>query len=152
MHSRSPQHPSGRMSPSPISSPRTTSGSSTPLTACGGAIPYNHLKQAIFLQDGFGSMPKSLNSSPYSSGISFHDSNPDIFRGLQPGAHIFSEMIPENDILGKQVGRPAYGELYDGQQVLADRVSRKLLRDHVKTNPSLDLSPSTTLSGRMNGI
>lgn len=152
LHSRSPQHPSGRMSPSPISSPRTTSGSSTPLTACGGAIPYNHLKQAIFLQDGFGSMPKSLNSSPYCSGISFHDSNPDIFRGLQPGAHIFSEMIPENDILGKQVGRPAYGELYDGQQVLADRVSRKLLRDHVKTNPSLDLSPSTTLSGRMNGI
>lgn len=140
------------MSPSPISSPRTMSGSSTPLTGCGGAIPYNHLKQTIYLQEGFLSMPKSLNSSPYSSGISFHDSNPDIFRGLQPGAHIFSEMIPENDVLGKQIGRPAYSELYDGQHVLADRVSQQLLRDHVKTNPSLDLSPSATLSGRMNGI
>lgn len=97
-------------------------------------------------------MPKSINNSPYSSGLSFHDSNPDIFRGLQPGAHIFSELIPENDILGKQVGRSAYGESYDGQLVLADRVSRQLLRDHVKTNPSLDLSPSPALSGRMNGI
>lgn len=128
------------------------SGSSTPLTGCGGAIPYNHLKQTIYLQEGFVSMPKSLNSSPYSSGISFHDSNPDIFRGLQPGAHIFSEMIPENEVLGKQIGRPAYSEVYDGQHILADRVSRQLLRDHVKANPSLDLSPSATLSGRMNGI
>ncbi|RLM73112.1 mitogen-activated protein kinase kinase kinase YODA-like [Panicum miliaceum] len=44
LKSRSPQHTSGRMSPSPISSPRTTSGTSTPLSGGNGAIPFNHLR------------------------------------------------------------------------------------------------------------
>ncbi|KAJ6386428.1 hypothetical protein OIU78_016362 [Salix suchowensis] len=106
-HSRSPQHLNGRMSPSPIASPRTTSGSSTPLTGGTGAIPFNHLKQTAYLQEGFGNMPNHAN--------------------------------------GKQLGRPTQGEPYDGQSVLALRVSRQLLRDHVKMKPSLDLSPNSPL-------
>ncbi|XP_065628478.1 mitogen-activated protein kinase kinase kinase YODA-like [Quercus suber] len=148
LHSRSPQHLNGRMSPSPISSPRTTSGSSTPLTGGFGAIPFNHMKQSVYLQEGFGSMP-NLRNGPYANGASYHDSNPDIFRGMQPGSHIFTEVLPsDNDVLGKQFGRPVHGEVYDGQSVLADRVSRQLLRgDNV-----LDLSPRSSLPSRTNGI
>ncbi|KAL3650507.1 hypothetical protein CASFOL_006910 [Castilleja foliolosa] len=66
LHPRSPQqYLSGRMSPLPISSPRTTSGSSTPL------IPvYN----------------QSNNNSP----SSYRD--PDILRGAQSGCHAFREL------------------------------------------------------------
>ncbi|EOY23248.1 Kinase superfamily protein isoform 2 [Theobroma cacao] len=146
LHSRSPQHLNGRMSPSPISSPRTTSGSSTPLTGGNGAIPFGYLKQSAYLQEGFGSMPKPSNGL-YVSGSSYHDSNPDIFRGLQSGSHIFSELVPsENDVLG--IGRSVHGESYDGQSVLADRVSRQLLKDHATMSPSLDLSPRSPSPSR----
>lgn len=150
--SRSPQHLNGRMSPSPISSPRTTSGSSTPLTGGSGAIPFNQLIQSVNLQEGFGDMPKPSNCI-YINGPSYHDSNPDLFRGMQPGSHIFSELVScENDVLGKQIGRPTHGEPYDGQAVLADRVARQLLRDHVKMNPSLDLSPNSPLPSWTSGL
>ncbi|WCJ36682.1 Mitogen-activated protein kinase kinase kinase YODA [Euphorbia peplus] len=149
LHSRSP-----RMSSSPISSPRTASGSSTPLTGgSGGTIPFNHWKQSVNLQEGFGSMPKQ-SSGININGFSYHDydCSPDLFRGAQPGSHIFSELVPgENDVLGKQLGRSAPGELYDGQSVLADRVSRQLLRDHVKMNGSVDLSPNSPLPNWNNG-
>ncbi|XVF09906.1 hypothetical protein REPUB_Repub07fG0137300 [Reevesia pubescens] len=150
LHSRSPQHLNGRMSPSPISSPRTTSGSSTPLTSGSGAIPFGYLKQSAYLQEGFGGMPKPSNGL-YVSGSSYHDANPDIFRGLQAGSHIFSELVPsENDVLG--IGRSVHGESYDGQSVLADRVSRQLLKDHATMSPSLDLSPSSPSPSRTNVI
>ncbi|KAA8539936.1 hypothetical protein F0562_026628 [Nyssa sinensis] len=142
VHPRSPQHLNGRMSPSPISSPRTTSGSSTPLTGSSGAIPFHHLNQSVYLQEGFTSMPKAPYS-PYVNGPSFHSPNPDIFRGMQSGSQGFWDLVSsESDALGKQFGRPAHGELYDGQSVLAERVSQQLLRDNVKLNPSLDLRPS----------
>ncbi|KAF5731182.1 hypothetical protein HS088_TW19G00787 [Tripterygium wilfordii] len=151
LHARSPQHLNGRRSPSPISSPRTTSGSSTPLTGGNGAIPFNHLKQSGYLQAGIGIMPKSSNSL-YGNGP-YHQPNPDIFRGMQPGSPIFSELIPcENDVLGKPIGSPIHGEPYDGQSVLADRVSRQLLRDHVKMNPSPDLSPKSPLPSWPGGM
>lgn len=133
LHSRSPQHLNGRMSPSPISSPRTTSGSSTPLTGGTGAIPFHHLKQPVYLQSP---------NSPYVSGPAYHDPNPDFFRGIQPGSHVF----------GEQFSRVTHGESYDGQSVLADRVSQQLLRDQVKLNPSLDFSPRSPLPARTNGI
>lgn len=153
LHPRSPQHLNGKMSPSPISSPRTTSGASTPLTGGSGAIPFKHLKQPVYLQEGFGNLAKPT-SNFYGNGPSYQDTNPDIFRGMQPGgSHIFSELVPsENDVLGKQLGRPVHGEPYDGQSVLADRVSRQLLKDQVKMNPSLDLSPLSPLPARTSGI
>lgn len=145
---RSPQHRNGRMSPSPISSPRTTSGSSTPLTGGNGAISFHHLRHPGYLHDGFMSMPRSPNG--LYNGSTYHDSKPDLFRGMQPGSHFM--LSSDNDVLGKPFGRSAHGELYDGQSVLADRVSQQLLRDHVKSNPSLDLSPGSPMLGRTNGI
>lgn len=153
LHSRSPQDLNGRMSPSPISSPRTASGSSTPLTGGSGGIPFNHLKHSVYLQEGFGSMPNSSNS-PYNgySNSPYNDPNPDKFRGMQSGSPIFSELMSSENILAKQLGKPAHGEPYDGQSVLADRVSRQLARDPMNMNPSLDLSPSTFLHSQMSGI
>ncbi|KAL5994388.1 hypothetical protein ACLOJK_024438 [Asimina triloba] len=148
LHSRSPQHMNGRMSPSPISSPRTTSGSSTPLTGGNGAIPFHHLKHGAYHHDGISSSPRSP------SGSSYHDSKPDLFQAMQPGGpHAFRElMAAESDILGKSFGRPGHGgdlrELYDGQSILADRVSQQLLRDNVKY-PTLDLiSSASPMLGR----
>ncbi|KAF9668384.1 hypothetical protein SADUNF_Sadunf15G0123100 [Salix dunnii] len=152
LHSRSPQHLNGRMSPSPIASPRTTSGSSTPRTGGTGALPFNHLKHSVHFQEGFGNMP-NLSNVIYVNGLAYLNSNPDLFRGMQPGSPIFSELVPcENDLIGKQLGRPTQGEPYDGQSVLADRVSRQLLRDHVKMKPSLDLSPNSPLPSRTGAI
>ncbi|KAG2410795.1 Mitogen-activated protein [Vigna angularis] len=51
-------HTSGRMSP-PISSPRTASGSSSPLTSGGGAIPYHQTKQSIISHEVSGMIQKS---------------------------------------------------------------------------------------------
>ncbi|KAB2598652.1 mitogen-activated protein kinase kinase kinase YODA-like [Pyrus ussuriensis x Pyrus communis] len=153
LHSRSPPRLNGRMSPSPISSPRTTSGSSTPLTGGSGAITFIHMNQPINLQEGFGGISKPSNGLYVNGPSSYHDSCPDMFRGKQPGSHIFSELMPcENDVLGKQFVRPAKAEQYDGQSVLADRVSRQLLKDHVKMNLKLDLSPNSPLPNRTNGV
>lgn len=153
LYPRSPQHLNGRMSPSPISSPRTTSGSSTPLTGSGsGTIPFHQLNQSVFLQEDFGIKPKPPQS-PYISSPSYHSPNHDIFRGVNSGSQIFRELLSgENDSFGKQFGRPNHGEPYDGQSVLADRVSQQLLRDNPKLSPSLDLSSCSPLPNRTNGI
>ncbi|XP_047168788.1 mitogen-activated protein kinase kinase kinase YODA-like [Vigna umbellata] len=152
LRSRSPQHRNGKMSP-PISSPRTASGASTPLAGGSGAIPFgNHSKQLIYFQESFGSIPKSSNGV-YVNGPAHHDSTVDIFRGMQIGSHIPSELVSsENDVLVKQFARPPHAEPYDFQSVLADRVGRQLLREHVKINPSLDLSPNSSLLSRPNGL
>lgn len=127
LHPRSPQHVNGRMSPSPISSPRTTSGSSSPLTSGSGAIPFHHHpnNHSVYLQE----FPKSPRS-PYVNGTSYLDPNPDIFA------------------LEKRFGKPAQGETYNGQSVLADCVSHQLLRDHVNLKPSVDLNPCSPSRGR----
>ncbi|KAK8467522.1 hypothetical protein PHAVU_007G072801 [Phaseolus vulgaris] len=153
LRSRSPQHRNGRMSPSPISSPRTASGASTPLAGGSGAIPFgNHSKQLIYFQEGFGSIPKSSNGM-YVNGPAHHDSTVDIFRGMQIGSHIPSELVSsENDVLVKQFARHPHAEPHDFQSVLADRVGRQLLGEHVRINPSLDLSPSSSLLSRPNGL
>ncbi|KAL2324553.1 hypothetical protein Fmac_023611 [Flemingia macrophylla] len=153
LRSRSPQHRNGIMSPSPISSPRTASGTSTPLAGGSGAIPFgNHSRQSIYFQDGFGSLPKSSNGV-YINGPAHHDSSVDIFRGMQIGSHIPSELVSsENDVLVKQLARPPHAETYDFQSVLADRVGRQLLGEHVRINPSIDLSPKTSLHTRSNGL
>ncbi|KAG8381304.1 hypothetical protein BUALT_Bualt06G0108500 [Buddleja alternifolia] len=147
LHPRSPQHlMSGMMSPSPMSSPRTTSGTSTPLSGGLGAIPFHN--QFILLQDGFGNLPKRP-LSPCANSTSYWD--PDILRGVGHGSHAFRSC--DSDALGMQFGRAGKGELYDGQSILADRVAQQLVREPVKFNPILDLSPSSPLPcHRMNGL
>ncbi|GMP70291.1 hypothetical protein CsSME_00029204 [Camellia sinensis var. sinensis] len=152
LYPRSPQHLNGRLSPSPISSPRTASGSSTPLTGGSGSIPFHHLNQSVYLQEGFGSQPNP-QQNPYINSPSYHSPNHDIFRGMQSGSHIFREHLSgESEAHGKHFGRPIHGELYDGQLVLADRVSQQLLREQVKLSPSLDLSSCSLLPDRTNGM
>uniref|UniRef100_A0A7N0SVN8 mitogen-activated protein kinase kinase kinase n=1 Tax=Kalanchoe fedtschenkoi TaxID=63787 RepID=A0A7N0SVN8_KALFE len=152
---RPSQHLNGRMSPSPISSPRATSGSSTPLTGGGGAIPFHILKPAVSVQEGFCGMTKAPTGF-YGHGMPFHDANHNIFGVMQlQGSHAFSELgSSESDSFGKQQNsRRAHGELqYDGQCVLADRVSRQLLRDDVKLKPTIDLSPNSPLPNQSHGI
>ncbi|XP_058083904.1 mitogen-activated protein kinase kinase kinase YODA-like isoform X2 [Magnolia sinica] len=155
LHSRSPQHMNGGMSPSPISSPRTTSGSSTPLSGGNGAIPFHHLQQSAYLHEGFvGSMPRNPNSL-YINGSTCHDPKPDIFRVMQSGSHAFCElMASETDILGRSFRRPVDGdpqEPYDRQSALADPVAQQLPGDHVKLNPSIDFSAGSSMLGRLNG-
>jgi serine/threonine protein kinase len=124
LNARSPQHLNGRMSPSPISSPRATSGSSSPLTTGNGALPYNN---SAYFQE----FPRSPRS-PYASNSSYFDPNPDIFRGMQ-----------------SQFGKPNNAQ--NGQSVLADCVSHQLLRDHVTLKPSVDLSQCSPSRGHVNG-
>ncbi|OVA05829.1 Protein kinase domain [Macleaya cordata] len=182
LNSRSPQQMNGRRSPSPISSPRAASGTSTPLTGgSNGTIPFHHLKQsAVHLHEGgFASlpMPRSSNSpSPIMNGSTttyHHDPNPDLFRGMQQqassggGSHVLMASSDNSDVnLGKPFGihGHAHGHggdstrvepLYDGQSRLADRVSQQLLRrdhHHGKSNPSLDLNPDFQMLGRTNVI
>ncbi|XP_052185203.1 mitogen-activated protein kinase kinase kinase YODA-like [Diospyros lotus] len=152
LHPRSPQNLDGRVSPSPISSPHAMSGSSTPLTGCGGTIPFHHLNQSVYLQEGFGSKTNTPQS-PYLNSPSYHNPKQDIFRGMQSGSQIFRDFLSsESETLGKQSGRPIHGEPYDGQSVLADRVSQQLLRDHVRLGPSLNLHSVSPTSDRINGI
>ncbi|XP_057994005.1 mitogen-activated protein kinase kinase kinase YODA isoform X2 [Hevea brasiliensis] len=157
LNSRSPQHVSGRLSPSPISSPHTASGSSTPLTGGSGAIPFHHLMQsATYLQESMGMISRSQNILYTNGNDPYHEPKPDLFRGMSQASHVFRERISsDNGASENQFGRPGHGdprELYNGQPVLVDRVSQQLLRDHVKLKPSLDLNPSSPMLGRTNGI
>ncbi|CAL1401010.1 unnamed protein product [Linum trigynum] len=156
LYPRSPQqqHVSGRISPSPISSPHTASGSSTPLT--GGAIPFHHhswqpasyIHETPRSQTGF--YTGSSSSSPYQEPT---NNQPEKFRGLSQTSHMFRDMtsVDNNGGLGTcHFGR--FGQHQDlsevlptSQPVLADRVSQQLLRDSVRLKPSLDLNPGFTM-------
>ncbi|XP_057527939.1 mitogen-activated protein kinase kinase kinase YODA-like [Amaranthus tricolor] len=154
LHSRSPQHLNGMMSPSPISSPRATSGSSTPLTGGSGAIPFHLSQQSLYMQDGFGAMPKSPNSV-FLNGPCYHDHNPNILRGMQSGPRaMMTPVSSESEIRVKQIERerPYQGGPCNGRALLADRVSQQLLREQVKLNPSVEFSPRSTLPSRTHGL
>lgn len=116
------------MSPSPISSPHTASGSSTPLTGGSGAIPFHHSKllTTSYLHEGVGMVPRSKNN--------FHPSANNTY-------NVFREVI-ENATPGIQFGQP----------VLADDVSQQLLRDHASLSPLVDLNPSLSVLGRGKGL
>ncbi|KAI9174360.1 hypothetical protein LWI28_016155 [Acer negundo] len=157
LHPRSPQHTSGRMSPSPISSPHTASGASTPLTGGSGAIPFYHPKHTTaYLNEGIGMVPRSQNCFHTNASNLYQDPKPDLFRGMsQASHHVFRDIISsDRGTIGNQFGRPGHGdpsEFYDGQPVLADHVSQQLLRDHAKLNRSVDLKPSSLMLRRTNG-
>ncbi|KAL3609895.1 hypothetical protein D5086_000915 [Populus alba] len=69
------------MAPSPLSSPHTASGSSTPLTGGCGAIPFHHAKQPITcLQESTGMIPRSQSSFYPNSSSPYQEPKPDLFR------------------------------------------------------------------------
>ncbi|XP_047321811.1 mitogen-activated protein kinase kinase kinase YODA [Impatiens glandulifera] len=162
LYPRSPQNMNGRMSPSPISSPCTMSGSSTPLTGGGGssARSFHQLNQSVYLQEGFGNI--NLIKPPQHSYMNdpIHRSQThDFFRGAQPphGSQFGTEQQPlSREIETTTSGRSTiiirgeqqqqqHQQPYDRQSALADRVSQQLLRDHVKSFQSLDLGMSSPL-------
>ncbi|KAK9665479.1 hypothetical protein RND81_14G114700 [Saponaria officinalis] len=142
---RSPQHLRGTASPS-ICSPHNTSGSSTPLTYGSGPIPFHHSQQSQYMQDGFGTIPKSPNSV-FLNGPCYSDSKPNIRQGVKSSPRaLVSVTVSESETRV----RSSQGGLSSGQSVLADRVSRQLLREHAKLNPSPKYSPRSSLLNRTN--
>ncbi|KAK6947795.1 Protein kinase domain [Dillenia turbinata] len=143
LHPRSPHAMGKRMSPSPISSPRTTSGASTPLTGVSGASPFHYLNQPTsYLHESMGIVPKLLPDLHFNTCTSYQDLKPDLFCGMPQVSQGFQDMVSKNSHLVYQFGQPFFGEtreLYDGQSVLAARVSQQLLRDDMKFNRSQDL-------------
>lgn len=134
------------MSPSPISSPLKTSGSSTPLNGGTCAIPFNPVNQSIISQDNFPNLPKAppspcVNNRPYW--------DPNVFRAAMSGTNAFRDLT-SND---KHARMTVNGEMYDRQFILADRLSQQLLRDPIKLNPSFDLNPSSPMANhRIYGV
>ncbi|KAJ1272266.1 hypothetical protein BS78_06G189100 [Paspalum vaginatum] len=134
LKSRSPQYTSGRMSPSPVSSPRTTSGTSTPLSGGNGAIPFNHLRYATYSSEGFGTSGGQDDLFPSQHIIQAHQ----IAQGPR------ERVVSEADILSPQFGK-RLGNVFDLRERLSpsEHFTRHGFVDHVKLNPSLDLTSSS---------
>ncbi|PKA55005.1 Mitogen-activated protein kinase kinase kinase YODA [Apostasia shenzhenica] len=149
--SRSAQHINGRLSPSPISSPRTMSGASTPLTGGSGAIPYNQLKPSSYLLEGRPNLRPA--NDPYAC-PAFYEAKCDLFHGIPQNSPALRERIAsETNILGHQFGSRIHADLsepYD-RPPLVDHLSHHILRDHVKLNQTLDLNPRSLNLSRIHG-
>lgn len=127
------------MSPSPISSPRTTSGSSTPLSGGNGALPFSLVKQSVYLTEGSSNLPRSPNNFHVNSS-GYRDQSPNLFR---PQSLVFHEIKPSDMVV--------QGEANDGQSVLIDRVNYQHLWGNAKLSP-LDFGPGSPTLGGLIGI
>ncbi|KAM0929301.1 hypothetical protein ACQ4PT_001727 [Festuca glaucescens] len=139
LRSRSPQNTNCRMSPSPISSPRTLSGASTPLSGGNGAIPFNHLKQPTYSSEGFAiasSGPDDhFTSRPTDRHLGQFVRVHQVSQGLQ------ERVVSDTDILSPQFGK-RLGNVFDLRDRLSpsEHFTRHAFVDHVKPNPSLDFT------------
>ncbi|KAL2544208.1 Mitogen-activated protein kinase kinase kinase YODA [Forsythia ovata] len=143
LHSRSPQHTNGRVSPSPISRPQAASSSSTPLSGGKGALPLHHSKQPT-------------NYIHERMGVIAGPQKPNIFRGIVQ-AHLSPERVSsENGFLGDKFERSVIcdqkEQSYDANFIFADRVSQQLLRNPLRLSPILDLNPNSPVPGNNNGV
>uniref|UniRef100_A0A0D6QUG8 mitogen-activated protein kinase kinase kinase n=1 Tax=Araucaria cunninghamii TaxID=56994 RepID=A0A0D6QUG8_ARACU len=164
---RSPYR-SGRMSPSPISTPPVSSGSSSPLTGGHGAIPFQlngALKQSTYVDECFAYLPRSPNrgyvNGSCMNGV-YHDSRPDVYRGTpavntpEGSPRHRDQMFGDGDILGQAYGRMRRDgndhiqRHYSGQVALAEHVSQQLLKIPSKFS-SIEFRPGSPLLGRSNG-
>ncbi|OEL21602.1 Mitogen-activated protein kinase kinase kinase YODA [Dichanthelium oligosanthes] len=151
LRSRSPQHQNGRMSPSPISSPRTTSGASTPLTGGSGAIPLNHVRQPAYRNEGFTVISRGLDDHlPSRPADPVHGR---FVRGQQLSAGLQERVVSEADILSSQFGKIRHANVWDlhDRPLPSERSSQQSFGDHVKLNPSLDLRSGPRHPGRNHG-
>ncbi|CAL4971889.1 unnamed protein product [Urochloa decumbens] len=138
LRSRSPQHQNGRLSPSPISSPRTTSGASTPLTGGSGAIPLNHVRQLAYRNEGFTVTSRGLDDH-----LPSRPADPAYGRFVrvqQLSAGIQERVVSEADILSSQFGKMRHANVWDSRDrtLPSERSSQQSFGDHVKLKPSLD--------------
>ncbi|KAF7828263.1 Mitogen-activated protein kinase kinase kinase YODA [Senna tora] len=148
---------SGRMSPSPISTPHAVSGSSTPLTGGNGAIPFHQAKQPTFSYEGVGMIQRSRVSFYPNGSTGYYEAKHEPFKGHPQTTHTSQDITSfDKDAIANQMRRP-FREcprgFYDGKSYLADCVSQQLLRDNARVNSSIDLKPnSTPMLGRINGL
>ncbi|KAL6652238.1 hypothetical protein ACP70R_011163 [Stipagrostis hirtigluma subsp. patula] len=150
LKSRSPQHTSGRMSPSPISSPRTTSGASTPLSGGNGAIPFNHLRYTTYNSEGFGAIsrgPDDLFTSRHAD-----PTLSQFAQGYQVSQGPRERVVSEADIMSPQFGK-RLGNVFDLRERLSpsEHFTRHTFLDHVEPNPSLDLTSGSPNLGVKHG-
>uniref|UniRef100_A0A0D9VJ87 mitogen-activated protein kinase kinase kinase n=1 Tax=Leersia perrieri TaxID=77586 RepID=A0A0D9VJ87_9ORYZ len=139
LRSRSPQHQNGIMSPSPISSPRTTSGASTPLTGGNGAIPFNHMRHSAYKNEGFTITSRGLHEQLLNPPLDAVLGRFVRVKQLSPG---FQERpVSEADILSPQFGRMGHGNMWDlhDKPLPSEHASQQGFDDHIKLKPSLDL-------------
>lgn len=150
-HSRSPQHSNGRLSPSPISSPRATSGASTPGGGNIGTLPQCHPMTTNYLLEAMG-----MGAVSQSRGNSCQERKHDMFRGIvQPRlspetvSRDYNFRVKKAEQSGLQEKKD---QLYDAHLALADRVSQQLLKNPVRLNPELELSPKSSMPSCSSGL
>ncbi|XP_042474442.1 mitogen-activated protein kinase kinase kinase YODA-like [Zingiber officinale] len=142
LNSSSQRYVSGRMSPSPISSPIATSGASTPLTGGNGAIPFSQSKQGGREPDGFNRLSK-CKSDVYLSGTICHERKLNLLAGMQQGPqNVWERVASEADIRSAQFGRLRQVNLRDPHEKQHDHVLLRSVRDQMKLKPSQ--SPSSS--------
>ncbi|KAL2342744.1 hypothetical protein Fmac_004029 [Flemingia macrophylla] len=132
----------------PISS--TVSGSSSPLTTGGGAIPFHQTTS----RDVMGMIHKSRNDF-YSNGNTAYegyDKHEQYERNFQSTHACRGVVSSDNDALPNHTMRIVQGdpmEIRDGKSYLADCVSHQLLRDYVRLNACMEDAPKRD---RFNGL
>ncbi|KAK9053136.1 hypothetical protein SSX86_029766 [Deinandra increscens subsp. villosa] len=149
LHSRTGQNMNRRLSPSPISSPKSIMGSPTPLTgaAGGGAIPFYHQVHKPHTPEFTGltltSRSPTRSFGPPSNALNLVDPKPDMFRAMAQGSPKFQEMVPPNgDLQGDQKKHMA------GKSALLDRGSEQLLKNHINKYPPINFKPTSPVVNR----
>uniref|UniRef100_A0ACD5ZIF3 Uncharacterized protein n=1 Tax=Avena sativa TaxID=4498 RepID=A0ACD5ZIF3_AVESA len=149
LRSRSPQHQNGRMSPSPISSPRTTWGTSTPVTGGSGAIPFNHTRQPSYSNEGFTITSRGLEqaSRPPDQVVGRFGRPQQFSTGIQ------ERVVSEADIPKPQSGKMRRRSVRDLRTMTlpSKHVSQHGVGNHVKLKPSLDLTSGNSQLVRSRG-
>lgn len=138
------------MSPSPISSPRTTSGASTPPSCGNGAIPFNHLKQPTHSNEGF--VITSRGPDDLFSNWPTDPIHGQFVRVHQVSQGLQERLVSEADILSPQFGK-RLGNVFDLRDRLppSEHFTHRAFVDHVKLNPSLDLTSGSPHLGLKHG-
>ena len=139
------------MSPSPISSPITTSGASTPLTGGSGAIPLNHVRLPAYRNEGFTVTSRGLDDHlPSQPADPVHRR---FVRVQQLSAGLQERVVSEPDILSSQFGNMRHATVWDSHDrpLPSECSSQQSFGDHVKLKPSLDLRSGPPHPGRNHG-
>ena len=129
----------GRVPPSPIVSPHTASGPSTPATSSGGAISFHKNKQPMFSHETVGMIQKSQD------GFHYQEPKHDPLLG---SAHAPRDIISsDNNALANHYRRAVPGASREFHNV-----PQMQSRDYVRLNTSLDRKPRTPMPGNINGF
>ena len=139
------------MSPSPISSPRTTSGASTPLTGGNGAIPLNFARQPAYRNEGFTITSRGLdNHLPCRPADPAHGR---FVRVQHLLAGLPERVVSDADIPSSQFRNMGHANMWDmhDRPLRSEHSSQHSSVDRVKLTPSLDLTSAPPHPRRNHG-